>query len=411
MSIMEAHKRNEHAIREIQHDISTHDTIKAKLVLQDITAYPAPVQKRLLYEISRAVDSFALPLLAFLWRVHRNIFSLYPGLYEIFLSKARHNVQFVLSRIQPGEKYLSSYAWLCGELPIPEAADPLLDALYKVPQTHTIASIIKALGRMAEPRAVKPLAEFVQVKDSPLAVHAATALGRIGTEQAIQHLDQALGHNENVDQAIVAICKELKTQSAQRLLNRSLVHAHASVQDLAASTFVHLGSPGLSILHANLNQGPFDLQLRTLDILGHVRDQSSLQPIRRLLNAHPEEKIRAAAYTVLGHLPLSQGAYVLVSGLTDTSKPVRLAAARAADQNAGPFMLQGIQNLLHDEDHQAMLIVRTLFQARAETLLTSLWENFRFRHLAVRVAESCRECSAHELLTSLPAEDIHPDNR
>jgi hypothetical protein len=408
---MEAHKKNENAIQEIQHDISTHDTIKAELVLQDISAYPDPVQKRLLYEISRAVDSFALPLLAFLWNVHRNIFTLYPGLYEIFLSKARHNVQFVLNRIQPREKYLSSYAWLCGELPIPEAAGPLLDALYKVAQTSTIASIIEALGRMAEPRAVKPLAEFVQVKNSPVAVQAATALGRIGSEQATQHLDQALGRNKNVDQAIVAICRELLTQSALQVLNRALVQAHASAQDQAAATFVRLGFPGLSILHANLNQGPPDLQLRTLDILGQVRDQSSLHPIRRLLTAHPEEKVRVTAYDTLGHLPLSQGAYyVLVSGLMDASKPVRLAAARAADQNFGPLMLQGIQNLLHDEDHQAMLIVRTLFQARAETLISSLWQTPRFRQLALQTATSCPECATHKLLASF-IEDTDPTHR
>ncbi|MFO7803167.1 MAG: HEAT repeat domain-containing protein [Desulfovermiculus sp.] len=408
---MEAHKRNEHVIREIQHDISTHDTIKAELVLQDISAYPAPVQKRLLFEISRAADSFALPLLAFLWHMHRNIFSAYPGLYDIFLSKARHNMQFVLARIQPREKNLPAYAWLCGELHIPETGGPLLDVLHKVAQTPTIASIIEALGRIAEPRAVKPLAEFVQVKNSPLAVQAATALGRIGTEQAIHHLDRALGHYESVDQAIVAACGELQTQPALRVLNRALIQAHPPVQDQAAETFARLGSSGLSTLHANLHQGPFELRLRSLVILGQVQDQSSFQPIRRLLNAHPEEKVRTAAYEVLGGLALTQGAYVLVSGLMDTAKPVRLAAARAADQNADSMMLHGIRNLLHDEDSQALLIVRTLFQAQAETLLTSLWESPRFRQLAVRAAESCRECSTHELLASLPAEDIHPDNR
>ena len=411
MNIMEAHKRNEHAVQEIQHDISTHDTIKAELVLQDISAYPAPVQKRILFEISRAADSFALPLLAFLWHMHRNIFSAYPGLYDILVSKARNNEQFVLARIQPKEKNLPAYAWLCGELHIPEAAHPLLDVVHKITQTSTIACIIEALGRIGEPRAVKPLAEFVQVKNSPLAGQAATALVRIASEPAMQHVDQALGFNESVDQAIVAACGELQTQPALRILNRALLQAQPPVQTQAPEVFSRLGSSGLSILHANLHHGPLELQLRSLGILGQVQDQSSLQPIRRLLTAHPEEKLRTAAYEALGRLTLTQGAYVLVSGLMDTSKPVRLAAARAAEQNAGPQMLHGIHNLVHDEDAQALLIVRTLFQAQAETLIASLWESPHFRQLALRTAENCRECSTHELLASLPAEDIDPDNR
>lgn len=411
MNIMEAHKRNEHALQEIQHDISTHDTIKAELVLQDISTYPPPVQKRILFEISRAADSFALPLLAFLWHRHPNVFSSYPGLYDIFVSKARNNVPFVLARIQPREKHLPAYAWLCGELPIPKAAQPLLDVVHKIVQTSTIACIIEALGRIAEPQAVKPLAEFVQVKNSPLAVQAATALVRIGSQPAMQHLDQALGGNESVDQAIVAACGELQTQPALWMLNRALLQAHRPVQDQAAEVFARLGNSGLSILHANLHHGPSELQLRSLGILGQVQDQSSLHPIRRLLSAHPEEKVRAAAYEALGRLTLTQGAYILVSGLIDTSKPVRLAAARAAEQNAGPQMLHGIHNLVNDEDAQALLIVRTLFQAQAETLIASLWESPRFRHLAVQTAENCRECSTHELLSSLSAEDIHPDNR
>ncbi len=408
---MEAHKRNEQAIQEIQHDISANDTIKAKLVLQDIFTYPAPVQKRLLFEITRAEDNFALPVLAFLWQMHPNIFSTYSGLYDIFMSKARHNVPLLLLHLTPREKSLPVYTWICGELRIREAADPLMDLLHKVTDQSAITSIIEALGRIADPRAVRPLAEFIQIRNSHLAEQAVTALGRIGTEQAMSHLDLALGHNENIDQLIVTTCGQLKTPAALSVLNRALQKAHPAIQEQAADIFLSLGSLGLSTLHNNLSQNFPDLQLRTLNILERIQDQQSLQPIRRLLNAHPEEKVRAAAYTALGGLTLSQGAYVLVSGLTDPSVSVRTAAARAADDNAGSMMLFGIQNLLHDEESQALLIVRTLFQARAEKLIAPLWDVPRFRELAVRAAQTCQACSTHKLLLSLSTEDIHPENR
>lgn len=398
---MNDQKRNEQAIAELLHDIQSNDIIKAQLVLQDVDTYPPSVQRRLLFEVSRAGDAFAIPVLVFLWQERPMVFSAFPELKDILFSKAAYNPSFVLSRLQPGERCLSAYARLCGELPLPSSVDALITVLHRVSASATIKTIIEALGNIGDPRAVKPLGEFIYLKGSEVALQAVIALGRIASPQALEQLSRRIGQEPEIDAALVPEFAALDPLYAVPMLNRIFVRGTSSVQEHVVASLAGFGSEAVAELHTNLVEGDPVLQRRTLDVLKRIPDQRSVQAIRKLLMNQPGEEVRGAAYETLGELGLGQGGYLLVGGLSDGALSVRLAAARAVEQNAGPMMLSGLKNILEAGDAQALGIVRTLLQARATTVVASLWTDEHLRPLVRQAAEGCEDASMQAFLASL----------
>ena len=394
-------KRNEQAIAELLHDIQSNDIIKAQLVLQDVDTYPSSVQKRLLFEVSRAEDAFAIPVLVFLWQERPMVISAYPELKDILLSKAAYNPSLVLSRLQPGERCLATYARLCGEVPLPSAVDGLLAVLHKVSSSATLKTIVEALGSIGDPRAVKPLGEFLYLKGSEVALQAVIALGRIASPQALEQLSQRIGQESAIDAALIPEFSALDPLYAVPMLNRIFVRGTVAVQEQAGEALKGFGCKAVTELHTNLVEGKADLQRRTLRVLQGIPDQRSVQAIRKLLMTQPGEEVRGAAYETLGELGLTQGGYLLVGGLSDRSQFVRLAAARAVEHNAGPMMLSGLKNILEAGDAQALGIVRTLLQARATTVVASLWTDEHVRPLVRQAAEGSEDASMQAFLASL----------
>ena len=88
-------------IEELRFDIREKDMIKAKLVLSKIGAVEEPVRKMALFELNRADDTFAIPLIVNLIAEQRDLAHANPQLKEILYAKSLYQPEMLLSMLTP----------------------------------------------------------------------------------------------------------------------------------------------------------------------------------------------------------------------------------------------------------------------------------------------------------------------
>ncbi|MGM0424891.1 MAG: response regulator [Thermodesulfobacteriota bacterium] len=173
--------------------------------------------------------------------------------------------------------------------------------------------------------------------------------------------------------------KEPGSKENLQLLNLLLAAPGASVRRQAREELQKLGEQALPWLAANLQSQDKDLLLDSLEILSEMQSENALYPVRRLLHARPEDpNLRFAAYEALGRLPVSKGAYALAAGLLDPAGSVRLAAAKALERNLDQGVLQGVQNMLQD-DQERESVLSSLLEARCGGIILALLRSQEFR--------------------------------
>lgn len=86
-------------IEELRFDILEKDMIKAKLVLSKIDAVDESIRKMALFELNRADDTFAIPLIVNLIAEHPNLARTYPQLKEILYAKALYHPDMLLAML------------------------------------------------------------------------------------------------------------------------------------------------------------------------------------------------------------------------------------------------------------------------------------------------------------------------
>jgi len=77
-----------------------HDLIKARLVLDHFDQVEDSTRRRILFELNRCADSFAIPLLVFLSVRHHAISAQYPTWAESIRDKARNSPAVVIDHLQ-----------------------------------------------------------------------------------------------------------------------------------------------------------------------------------------------------------------------------------------------------------------------------------------------------------------------
>ena len=85
-----------HFLEELRFDIREQDMIKAKLVLSKINAVDESVSKMALFELNRADDTFAIPLIVNLIAEYRDLAQAYPQFKEILYAKALYHPEISL---------------------------------------------------------------------------------------------------------------------------------------------------------------------------------------------------------------------------------------------------------------------------------------------------------------------------
>ena len=87
------------ALKELLFNIQQKDLIKARLVIEHLAHIDPATQKRMLFELSKSDDDFAIPLLAYLIHCHPEITDEYPTLNELLLSKILDHPELLIARL------------------------------------------------------------------------------------------------------------------------------------------------------------------------------------------------------------------------------------------------------------------------------------------------------------------------
>ena len=371
-----------HALRELQENIRQGDAIKASVVLQHFREYSPRLRQRLLYELSKSPEVFALQVLLPLWEKREDLFEAYPELDRLLLSKAGHASGHILGQLHAQNGFLRGYVRLAGRLRLEQASVSLETLLSRVRDPAIILSLLQSLadiGRLNSPGAV---AEFLFWQVSRTSRIAARALAAAGDGHSLEYLFRALGRDRELDSLILDMLADKGSEPATKILARVLRSSDVFLRREAAERLKETESLPLGPLVDNLGSGDADSQIQTMELLARTGREDAVRPIVRLIRSQPKDpNVRFAAYEALAHLPLRGSTYVLASGLLDPEESVRLAVARALARNLDPYLAEGVANMIRDR-REGPAIVEAILDSQSGALSLALIRYQGFRELA-----------------------------
>ncbi|MFH2124721.1 MAG: HEAT repeat domain-containing protein [Pseudomonadota bacterium] len=375
----------QHMIEEIQDNIKTGDAMKTQLVLSHLEDVDKKTQNRLIYELTRGDVSFSIPQLLYLLSEHAVLAAELPIIKETLISQLLAYPEllsdFLINPKIKGKEYLIQ---LAGELRSDDTTEALMQLVANSQNEAEIKLIIETLGLIGDPEAINLLTDYLYAANRELIIAAVQALGQVGTPTAMHRLAERMGTDNELDFMILSIFADVQDQVSLEKLNETLRSHYAHMRTYAKQEIVRIGAKAVPNLIENLLHEDPDFQIHTLNVLGDIRDESAIMPIRKLLGRDPKSaNVRFAAYEALALLPLRKGAYTLTAGLTDKEDHVCIAAARAIDRNYSDILVAGIKNLLMEKDDDARHITKIIVNGQVDKIFMSLADEPYFQEMAM----------------------------
>jgi CheY-like chemotaxis protein len=333
----------QHILAELASNCQHRDLIKARLVLDQFGRLDGSVRRRVLFELNRCPDEFAIPLLVYLSVRQQSAAEHFPVLTEIIRDKALNNPSVIFGHLRADEPDVSAYLLLIEQLQLKTAVPALLRLLGQATDKTVIRQVLLIMGVVGDETVVEPVAEFLYTGDPDITETAFEVLGRLPLAKARRRLNELLGSD------------------------------NAGLRNQAWRQLVRVGSPAVPLLLENLLLSDKDRRILSLNILQEIADPASVEAVRRLVTSRPPDpNERFAAYEALAALPLRKGDYILAAGLTDNDAGIRIAAARAIDRHLDDSLFNGIMNLLKTGNDEAAQIAKAVIDAQTETLAIRL---------------------------------------
>lgn len=411
----------QHLLDEIKYDIKHRDIIKAKLVLASLDQVGRETQQKVLFEVSRAEDTFSIPLLAGLIANNLALIDSFPQVKEIMVSKVLDSPSVLMNLLADGVDTGIKLILIetAGEIQMAECIGILKDILRRENDLGVIKKVIDSLGMIGDASAVEPISEYLYSNSRDVIVSSVKALGAIGDGAAVEKLYYRLGGETDIDLLVLNTISKLQIPEAYEKLNAILNSEYVHLRTAAKKKLVQIGSVSARYMIKNLGLDNPDVVIHSLNVLGDLGDSSVIPSIRKLLFNEPEDpNVRFAAYETLGRLPLDRGAFALAAGLEDPVDNVRSAAAKAIDRNYNAVLSGGIKNLIRPGDVHALNIISTIVDSQCEKIFLDLIADDNFiRHalpylkkkvhpeVRARYAEVLKDAGYTDI-----AEGIHPEN-
>ncbi len=375
----------QHMVEEIQDNIKTRDSMKARIVLSHISQVDKTVQNRLISELLRGDMEFTSPLLLFLLTEHFDVADTMSVVKETLLSNLIACPDLLLQLLDSPTITNKSYlVQVAGELRMEEATPILIKLVSESTGEKEILQIIETLGQIGDPQAINTLTDFLYSANRDLIIAAIQSLGMVGTPTAMHRLAERMGTDNELDFLILSIFSEVQDHVSLDKLNETLRSHYAHMRSYAKKELRGIGPKAVPFLIENLLREDADFLIHSLNVLGEIGDESAVKPIRKLLMNEPKDaNVRFAAYEALALLPLKKGAYTLTAGLTDSEDHVCIAAARAIDQNYSDILIAGIKNLLRNKDDDARHITKIIVNAQVDKIFLSLAREDFFQEMAL----------------------------
>ena len=236
-----------------------------------------------------------------------------------------------------------------------------------------LISMLGAIGKIGFCHNPQNLADYLYASNREIIAAAITALGSIGSHDAVQLLSNRMGTDSDFDRLILDQFAEIQDQFCIEKLSETLASHITHVRNYGKAKLAEMGGKAIPVIIENLNSDDIDLVVHTLNVLGDIFDESAVKPIKNLLHNHPADaNIRFAAYETLGRLPSQKIALALADGLNDKDDNVRLAAARAINNNYSRMLGVGVKNLLHSSVFDSGKIIAAIVESESDNIFLDL---------------------------------------
>ena len=352
------------ALEEFLFNCKENDIIKAGLVLEHFDQFGEAQQRRILFELNKTDEAFAIPLFIHLIVTNETAVINYPTIVETVLDKSGHHPDVIVKQISVNSPEQFYYVKIAGLLHLKDAIPNLLEALHNTSDEKVLIEIFQSLGILKSTVAIKPMGAFLLIDNMQLIYQAVIALLKIGGSESRNMIAKGYGKAENIDLVFLSAFALVKNDFSLKMLSLAVKSGRVKQRNFAKVKLSEVGLVAIPILSENLFSNDTDLQIHSLNILQDIGDPEAIPPVRKLLNRHPENKnVRFTAYETLANLPGQKGDYVLAAGLADDDDSIRFAAAQAINNNLSPVLLSGIQNMITVESTESNRITRAIIDA------------------------------------------------
>ena len=241
-------------IEELRFDIQEQDMIKAKLVLAKIGSVEDSIRKMALFELNRADDDFAIPLIVNLIAEHRDLALAYPQLKEILYAKSLYHPDMLLAMLTRERKPENRVVLVevAGEIQLEAAASQLIGILNEDEDEMIIKVVIAALGMIGETAATTAISEYLYSGSLELTIAAIYALGQLASPTAFQRLTEKLGADPDLDIMILDVFAADQSPEAIERLNEALSSHYAHLRNAGKQRLRDMGGKSVPILIGNL---------------------------------------------------------------------------------------------------------------------------------------------------------------
>jgi CheY-like chemotaxis protein len=417
-------EHNERAfLDELRYCIGRNDMIKAAAVFQSFPEISAKSQGRVLYEIFKAPDAIAFPLLEHLSRVPVNAPEIKDRLAELIYEKSYNNAARIVDYIRAKDtKNKAFYVGIAGNLKLRETLPSLEEILRNVTDERLLLEAITAVGKIGDPSSSSSIAPFLGSASTKLKLAAIDALADIGGVSAIKKLCETLTGKSETDLAVIATLARIQDHQSLEKLAELLSSRFADLRNAAIDRLVAIGPKAIPFVVDCLKSSDDDTVIHSLNILGNIGDLTALPAIVKVVYDEPKNaNVRFAVYEAMERLPSNKSAVSLAQGLSDPVNHVSMAAAKAIDKNLSTILVGGLRNMVEAEDAQSSDVVATLLDSGADNVFdvlidSDVFQTYAAKHLAERahpdVVRHCLELlkkKGLEKLVSQIQEKLKPE--
>ncbi len=212
---------------------------------------------------------------------------------------------FIANLQSPDPDERRNAAWNLGRFRDITLVDPLLRVIAD-PDEAVRLRVVDALGNLRDPRVIEPLlARLTQDESVDVRARAASALGNQGSSEAADALLDALndGAPEVRGAVAEALGLLLDARAAPQLITLMLNDPDDTTRYYAARSLVRLGSEEVvdALLQALTHAANADQRIRIIEVLGQLHDPRPAETLRALLD-DTDEGVRVTVQWALQNL-------------------------------------------------------------------------------------------------------------
>ncbi|MGL1900545.1 MAG: response regulator [Fibrobacterales bacterium] len=337
--------------------------------------------QKVIVELSK-IDENLIEALSYYLSRNINTIEEVPILQEILFAKilSRQNTIIDLLEKSDEDEERKFYVYVIGELRIEMAVPVLEKQLARTTSESYIVFIIKALGKVGDAADARMISDFLYAPSRSLITEAIRALGAIGSHTAIKQLAERMGTDAEFDSLIIDQFAKVQDHLSIEKLNETMASHTAHIRTYGKTKLIDIGPKVLPVILENLVSDDIDFVIHTLNVLAEMDDESAIKPIRDLLHGEPRDaNIRFAAYEALGKLPFQKVAYALADGLNDSVDNVRVAAAKAINNNYSEVLGAGVKNLIQSSAFNSDEIISAIVESESDHIFLTLIDDDDFK--------------------------------